>query len=42
MDRRTHWDRIYTTNASEDVSWFQPEPTISLRLLESAWLTEAT
>lgn len=42
MDRKAHWDRVYTTKASEDVSWFQPEPTVSLHLLERSGLTAAT
>jgi len=42
MDRKAHWDRVYATKASEEVSWFQPEPTVSLRLLERSGLTVAT
>ena len=42
MDRKAHWDRVYTTKASDEVSWFQPEPTISLQLLERSGLTAAT
>lgn len=42
MDRKAHWDRVYTTTASEEVSWYQREPTISLRLLEQTGLTAAT
>lgn len=42
MDRKTHWDRVYTTKTSDEVSWYQHEPTISLRLLQQAGLTAAT
>lgn len=42
MDRKAHWDRVYTTKGSDQVSWFQPEPATSLRLLEHAGLTAAT
>jgi hypothetical protein len=42
MDRKAHWDRIYATKASEEVSWYQPEPTVSLGLLERSGLTAAT
>jgi len=42
MNRRAHWDRIFTTKASDDVSWFQPEPTVSLRLLDAAGMTSAS
>ncbi len=36
MDRKSHWEQIYRTKASDGVSWFQAEPTLSLRLIEAA------
>ena len=33
--REAHWDRVYTTKASDDVSWYQPAPATSLRLIEA-------
>jgi 2-polyprenyl-3-methyl-5-hydroxy-6-metoxy-1,4-benzoquinol methylase len=30
-----HWDDVYTTRATDSVSWFQARPAISLRLLEA-------
>ena len=33
MERREHWDRIYRRSAPTDLSWYQPEPTISLELI---------
>jgi len=42
VDRRAHWDRVYTTKVSDEVSWYQPEPTMSLRLLEQTGLTADT
>jgi hypothetical protein len=42
MDRKAHWQRVYTTEAPEAVSWFQPAPTVSIQLLESAGVTEDT
>jgi hypothetical protein len=39
MDRRNHWDHIYDTRASEEVSWFQAEPVTSLALLDRVGLT---
>ena len=30
-----HWDTIYGTKATDEVSWFQRQPTTSLRLLTS-------
>ena len=36
MDRKAHWDGVYTTKPSTDVSWYQAEPTLSLALLREA------
>ena len=33
MDRKAHWDRVYSTKTETDVSWFQAEPALSLRLI---------
>jgi hypothetical protein len=38
MERKTHWDEIYLSKKSEELSWFQPEPTTSLRLIDAAGL----
>lgn len=38
MERKDHWERVYETRTATEVSWFQPEPTLSLRLLEAAGL----
>jgi 2-polyprenyl-3-methyl-5-hydroxy-6-metoxy-1,4-benzoquinol methylase len=29
------WEQVYTTKPSNEVSWFQPEPVTSLRLIET-------
>lgn len=42
MDRAQHWDRVYTTTAENDVSWFESLPDVSLRLMEAAGLTTET
>jgi hypothetical protein len=42
MDRKTHWQHIYQRSAADDASWFQPEPGLSLRLLEAAGLGPST
>src|SRR5687768_4897310 len=42
MDRLQHWDRVYTTKAENDVSWFEALPDVSLRLMEAAGLTPET
>lgn len=33
MPQREHWERIYRDKAPSDVSWYQPEATISLELI---------
>jgi ubiquinone/menaquinone biosynthesis C-methylase UbiE len=33
MSRRTHWDNVYRTKAASEVSWYQPEATVSLGLI---------
>ena len=42
MDRKAHWQRVYTTKAADAVSWFQTAPTVSARLLDAAGLSEKT
>jgi hypothetical protein len=37
-ERARHWAGTYGSRASDDVSWFQREPTVSLRLLGEAGL----
>lgn len=36
MDVQAHWDRIYTENAPEQVSWYRPHLESSLALIEQA------
>ncbi len=33
-NRFQHWDSVYRTRESDTVSWFQPEPTVTLELVE--------
>jgi len=33
MQVREHWEGIYSTHSEEDLSWFEPVPSISLDLL---------
>jgi hypothetical protein len=42
MTRQAHWNRVYETRASAEVSWYQPEPTLSLRLINAAGFTPST
>src|SRR5688572_26938196 len=36
MDSRTHWEQVYRTKRTDEVSWFQREATISLDLIRRA------
>lgn len=36
MDRKQHWDTVYTSKAETEVSWFQDNPAVSLALIEQA------
>ncbi|HEV7452725.1 MAG TPA: class I SAM-dependent methyltransferase [Pseudonocardiaceae bacterium] len=31
---RRHWDAVYDTKGAQQVSWFQPEPVVSLELID--------
>jgi SAM-dependent methyltransferase len=42
MTRAEHWNAAFGNSCAEDVSWFEAEPTVSLRLMEAAGLTPAT
>jgi ubiquinone/menaquinone biosynthesis C-methylase UbiE len=34
MDARSHWESIYSTRAVDEMSWYQREATVSLRLIQ--------
>ena len=36
MAGREHWDHRYEITGIDQVSWFEPEPTVSLELFEAA------
>ncbi|MEO6526346.1 MAG: class I SAM-dependent methyltransferase [Gemmatimonadaceae bacterium] len=36
MTHREHWDRVYRQKPASDVSWYQPEATVSLDLIRRA------
>jgi hypothetical protein len=42
MERKQHWEHVFQTKGPSEVSWFQPEPTLSLRLLDAAGLNAAS
>jgi 2-polyprenyl-3-methyl-5-hydroxy-6-metoxy-1,4-benzoquinol methylase len=35
-DRASHWETVYLTKAETEVSWFQENPAISLRMIRDA------
>ncbi len=37
-DRAAHWDHVYTTKQSTDVSWYKPTPSHSLALIAASGL----
>ena len=34
MDSKSHWEHVYRTKGPDQVSWFQPEATLSLELIQ--------
>lgn len=36
MDSKRHWERVYTTKATTEVSWFQEHAALSLKLIRGA------
>ncbi len=42
MQRKGHWERLYTSRGERDVSWFEQLPVVSLQMLEDAGLTQDT
>lgn len=39
---RDHWNTIYTTKTEEQVSWFEPVPAVSVKLMRAAGLSQDT
>ena len=42
MGSKAHWQHVYATKAPDEVSWFQPGPTVTAHLLAAAGLTPQT
>jgi hypothetical protein len=42
MDTRERWNAIYATQSDRQVSWFEPLPAVSVRMMEAAGLTPET
>src|SRR5699024_8867288 len=38
MSTETHWQQVYSDKQPTEVSWYQPRPDVSLRLIESTGL----
>ncbi len=38
MERREHWDAVYAAKAPDSVSWYEPDPALSLELIAAAGL----
>jgi len=36
LDRRAHWEKVYTEKEPAGVSWYQRRPDMSLALIEAA------
>ena len=42
MSRKAHWEQVWTTKPSTEVSWYQPDPTTSIALLREVGTTATT
>lgn len=40
MERKQHWENIYSTKALEDVSWYQPKPITAIAYLEELQISK--
>lgn len=40
MDRKEHWEKVYTNKPLTQVSWYQPLPSTSLDLIEELGITK--
>jgi SAM-dependent methyltransferase len=38
LDRKKHWEKVYTAKPPHRVSWYQEEPTLSLQLIRKTHL----
>ncbi len=41
-ERASHWDDTYATRGAQEVSWFQPEPTVSLEIVRELEVDRST
>lgn len=40
-DQRAHWDEVYAAKQASEVSWFQAEPELSLKLIRRTGVARA-
>jgi trans-aconitate methyltransferase len=40
--RRDHWDTVYRTRQTGEVSWYQASPSVSLEMLDAAGISSAS
>ena len=40
--RQQHWNRVYDTKRSDEVSWYEPSPAASLALIDVAGFAPST
>ncbi|SCZ63720.1 class I SAM-dependent methyltransferase [Thiohalomonas denitrificans] len=38
FDRKAHWEEVYRSKSDREVSWFQPDPRLSLELIAATGL----
>jgi len=38
IDRKLHWEKVYSNSSPSRVSWYQEEPTLSLQLIQNTQL----
>jgi hypothetical protein len=36
MNPKAHWDRVYRDRSADQLSWYQPEPAVSLSMIREA------
>ena len=39
MNRKAHWDEVYSNKSPLEVSWYQKEPALSLQLIENTGIS---
>lgn len=40
MNRQQHWENVYQTKQGDKISWFQPSPDLSLKLIEATGINK--